>query len=127
MATLFRQTECNRVTNEGVDLMLYQKFLTPGFLYAPFVGGFVFFIVLAFNSRSICVGVDESNIPLYGIIICFNSIVSIRLVTKIDPGLNRVRGSIIFTALYVWFFIFMLILSANFISPFVFDIFCYKK
>ena len=107
--------------------MLYQKFLTPFFLYAPFFGVFIFCIVSAFYSGSICLGIDESNVPLYGFIICLNSIVYIRLATKIDPGLNRVRRSIVFTSFFVWFFIFMLSLSANFISPFAFEILCGRK
>jgi hypothetical protein len=104
--------------------MLYQKFLTPGFLSAPFVAVFVVCSVLAMSGDGYCTGASEFESPLYGLVICFNAIFYIGLISKLDPKFSRIRRSIILTIFFVWFFIFILSLSANFISPFLFDVLC---
>jgi hypothetical protein len=109
---------------EGIALMLYQKFLTPGFLSAPFVVVFVVCTVLAISGDGFCIGASEFESPLYGLVICFNAIFYIGLISKLDPKFSRIRKSIILTIFFVWFFIFILSLSANFISPFLFDVLC---
>lgn len=104
--------------------MLYQKFLTPGFLYVPFIAVFVVCVVSALSVGGFCAAASETEAPLYGLIICFNSIIYIGLINKVDPKFNRIRGSIVLTFFFVFFFIFMLSINANFISPFVFNILC---